>query len=458
MVVSEPYTLEALRSMLGTRTYSRTMGERTHSLQVLGLKCSSTPNMFSTIESKPHSVRKRMISNVYSKSHLQSSPDFYKLSQSIIFEVLLPLLDTSAKSKTPIDVQELNYAVAMDFTSAYMFGLGNGSNFLQDTETRRNWLSKYRSRRCHDFFPQELPKLYSSLRLFGIHLVPQWVYKATEEVETWCIRMCEAAELQGRSQSQDLEEGPKSSNAVVYNQLDRAFASKILKGQSQDSDHSLMDVKASEVLDHLAAGHETSGITLTYLLYELSQRSDLQDALRAELLVLEPPLRLDPTGDPEGLPALPSPRSIDTLPLLDAVLMETLRLHAAIPGPQPRITPIGPTTLVGYENIPAGVRVSAQPYSLHRNPKVFPEPDMWKPERWLDANSAQKGEMMRWFWAFGSGGRMCIGTHFAMQGKTFRCSQRVMCPCNSKTNANDNARDEIGGRRHLYKFRNRNRG
>jgi unspecific monooxygenase len=118
---------------------------------------------------------------------------------------------------------------------------------------------------------------------------------------------------------------------------------------------------------------------------------------------------------------LPLSRSIDSLPLLDAILMETLRLRPSVPGSQPRIAPpsepSSPISICGYTNIPAGTRVSAQAYSLHRNTEVFPEPELWKPERWLDANQFEKDEMMRWFWAFGSGGRMCIGNHLAVIGE-----------------------------------------
>ncbi|KAL8703388.1 MAG: hypothetical protein Q9201_003417, partial [Fulgogasparrea decipioides] len=54
-------------------------------------------------------------------------------------------------------------------------------------------------------------------------------------------------------------------------------------------------------------------------------------------------------------------------------------------------------------------------YTLHRNPRVFPSPLSWNPSRWLDASEAHKTEIGRWFWAFGSGGRMCVGSNFAMQ-------------------------------------------
>lgn len=115
-------------------------------------------------------------------------------------------------------------------------------------------------------------------------------------------------------------------------------------------------------------------------------------------------------------------KEIERLPVLHAVMMETLRLHAAIPGQQPRVTPDSPAkTSLGdpeagrvYTGLPPGVRVQSQAWSLHRNPDVFPEPDAWDPARWLDADEAQQREMARWFWAFGSGGRMCVGSNLAM--------------------------------------------
>lgn len=161
-------------------------------------------------------------------------------------------------------------------------------------------------------------------------------------------------------------------------------------------------------------------------MHELSQHLDLQSSLRSELLSLFPPIfypQIATTPDEASdlKTDLASPRSIDNLPLLDAILLETLRLRPSVPGSQPRITPSStsrsPISLCGYASIPAGVRVSAQAYSLHRNAKVFPEPEVWKPERWLDASQEKKEEMMRWFWPFGSGGRMCIGNHFAVIGE-----------------------------------------
>ena len=75
----------------------------------------------------------------------------------MIFERLLPLLDRLATNKEPVDVLGLNYANAMDSIMAYIFGLGNGTNFIEDTKARQHWLHVYRSRRPFAFWDAELP-------------------------------------------------------------------------------------------------------------------------------------------------------------------------------------------------------------------------------------------------------------------------------------------------------------
>ena len=370
-------------------------------------------NMFSIKRSKEHSVRKRMISNIYSKSYLQSSQELHSISEDIIYKRYLPLLDTLAKEKTAVDVHELNFAVTMDAINAYIFGLSNGSNFIQDVKTRRYILHEYMCRRPYGFFDQELPGLSTYLAYVGILITPKWVKDATQAVEVFCLNMCNAARASIESGVQLApQDTPSVYKYLHQNIISSTTNSKPPTPQSSQISHLIV---ASELLDQLAAGHETSAVTLTYAIYSLSQHPHLQAALRKELLALSPPI-IYPASLQESLPTLASSRSIDALPLLHAILMETLRLYTAIPGPQPRQTPATPVSIAGSPPLPGGVRVAAQAYSLHRNAEVFPDPEAWRPERWTESNKAQKEEMGRWFWAFGSGGRMCVGSNFALQG------------------------------------------
>ena len=358
-----------------------------------------TVPMVAMLEHKPHSIQKRMVSNVYSKSYLQSSQDLQTLSDRLIFEHFLPMMQqVEEHAGGELDVLDFMQGVGMDLTSAYLFGSSNGTNFMHDADYRRHWIQEYAT------FKFQLPQ-----------------ERADGEIERWSFAMCEAAERSIQSEKKPNED-PSETEPVVYGRL-----VKSLRDLAQDDvpgSKPAIVITASEMLDHLIAGHETSGITLTYLMYELSQRPYLQDRLRDELLTLDPPIICPSSRDNanENMDGhcLPSPHSIDALPLLNNILQETLRLYAAAPAQQPRVTPFSPngTTIEGYANIPGGVLVSANAHSLHRNKVVFPEPEKWRPERW-DVPEEKREEMKRWFWAFGSGGRMCLGSNFALQSMCF---------------------------------------
>lgn len=368
---------------------------------------------------KQHSVQKRMISNVYSKSYLQSSHELHSITDKIIYTRYLPLLHSLATLETPVDVHELNFAVTMDTINAYIFGLNNSSNFIEDVKTRQYLLHEYQCRRPYMFYDQELPGLTTIFSRFGINLVPKWADQATQTIEDFCMKMCNAA----RSSIESGTNLSPENTPTVYKTLYQSFAPHKSDAPSISDPHDDPTLRiASELLDQIAAGHETSGIIATYAIYSLSRNLSLQSALRKELLTLSPPIFYPPQIQ-NNTQTLPSPRAIDALPLLHAILMETLRLYAPIPGPQPRQTPYTGVSLAGSPPLPGGVRVSAQAHSLHRNPDVFPEPEVWRPERWLATEGEGKEgrdrreEMGRWFWAFGSGGRMCVGNNFAMQGE-----------------------------------------
>jgi cytochrome P450 len=383
-----------------------------------------------------------MISHIYSKSTLHSSRALARQAVTILYSRLLPIIDASSHpSQLPqgFDVHEIWTATTMDFITAYQFGIRHSTNFLKNVGYRQHWFDLYHSRKTYTFFPQELPRLTKFMHAIGIRLVPRWVDWANQEIEAFCASMCEAAGASVRSK-QSYATNPGDEPVVLTSLLSGFDKERESKGTASILNDTALKYPelsvASEMLDQLAAGQETSGITLTYLTWHLSQDTALQDALRAELLTLDRPMKYPPpfssptdeqafkTGQLDWLTdiQLPNSKQLDSLPILHAVIMETLRLRAAIPGGQPRMTPY-PSCVLGKYEIPGGVRVGAHAWSLHRNMEVYPRPDAWDHTRWLDTSDSDdeareaRKERDRWFWAFSSGGRMCVGSNFAMHGK-----------------------------------------
>ncbi|KAJ2904616.1 cytochrome P450 [Zalerion maritima] len=155
-----------------------------------------------------------------------------------------------------------------------------------------------------------------------------------------------------------------------------------------------VDIKA-ECLDHMAAGIDTTGDALCFLMWEISQPRSLRFQR-----MLQDEIRKSPSAPAESLP------------FLDAVIHEGLRCFPAIPMSLPRYVPQGGRSIDGYF-IPGSTIVSCQAYSVHRlDEAAFPMPDEFNPERWLEERGAAKRN--RLFFAFSSGGRGCVGKHLAL--------------------------------------------
>ncbi|KAK4157148.1 eukaryotic translation initiation factor 5 [Chaetomidium leptoderma] len=179
-------------------------------------------------------------------------------------------------------------------------------------------------------------------------------------------------------------------------QTDAAPFTLLNRLQGPDYNLDNLDI-AAECLDHMAAGIDTTGDALCFLMWELSQPASIryQKKLQDELL-----------ANPGA--------SFDRLPYLDAIVMEGLRCFPAIPMSLPRYVPPGGRTIDDFF-VPGGTTVSCQAYSVQKmDQTVFPDPNTFKPERWLDQPNKGDAERKRLFFAFANGGRGCVGKHLAL--------------------------------------------
>jgi cytochrome P450 len=149
-----------------------------------------------------------------------------------------------------------------------------------------------------------------------------------------------------------------------------------------------------EVLTFLLAGHETTASALTWTLTLLSRHPDVRADLQAEI-----------DGCLGG--RQPTVRDLDAMPLLDAVLSESLRLFPPAWMLERRAAV---DDVIGGFAIPAGSTVILAPYLTHRHPDFWPNPEGFDPGRWGGAGASRPRTA---YFPFGAGPRQCIGGAFA---------------------------------------------
>ena len=147
----------------------------------------------------------------------------------------------------------------------------------------------------------------------------------------------------------------------------------------------------NELLSVLTAGQMTTAVATAWGLYELGRHPEVVVRLRAELDAL------GPAPDPNLV--------LTSLPYLDAVAKETIRLHPIL----------SECARIPMESVQIGTRTVRPPQalvvsivSIHHDPNTYPEPDAFKPERFLE----RKYNIYE-FLPFGGGHRRCMGAGLA---------------------------------------------
>jgi cytochrome P450 len=145
----------------------------------------------------------------------------------------------------------------------------------------------------------------------------------------------------------------------------------------------------AELITFLFAGHETTALTLTWAMYHLHRNPSAYSSLVQELDSLEDD----------------SPAKLAAAPYLKATVQETLRVHPIVTETLRKLK--SPLTLGEYQ-LPAGMAVAPATVLAHYNPETYQEPELFRPERFIDRSYSPFQYM-----PFGGGHRRCIGAAFA---------------------------------------------
>ncbi|EIW83985.1 cytochrome P450 [Coniophora puteana RWD-64-598 SS2] len=189
--------------------------------------------------------------------------------------------------------------------------------------------------------------------------------------------------------------------AIDKMQSEQAFscvlADAIRHGRENDQNYPESNLKKA-VSTAFAGGADTSTSTLQSLVIAMALNPAVQEKAHADLVAVV------------GMDRLPTFEDQTSLSYIDAIVRETMRW-----GP---VVPLGVSHAVMeddvYEGyfIPKGSTIVANAWAMSRDPRRYPDPEAFRPERFLTKEGALSDDDVRW--SFGWGRRICPGRYSAL--------------------------------------------
>lgn len=204
---------------------------------------------------------------------------------------------------------------------------------------------------------------------------------------------------------------------IIDGKDDKSIIGVLVKAKDAGADIQLsIEEIIAQIKLFIAAGYETTSVSMTWALLELARNPDIQTKLRAELLAFGS----DPTYD----------QLTNSLPYLDAVVHETLRLYPPlaefirqareddiIPLSEPVRTRSG--RVVNSISVTRGTQIGISAACINRSAALWgADSKVFRPERWLEEGGipqkAKEVQGYRHLLTFVDGPRTCLGKGFAV--------------------------------------------
>jgi cytochrome P450 family 135 len=302
-------------------------------------------NSVLVLDEKPHMSQRRLLLPPFHGERMQGYGE--TMAEIAAAEI------QSWPAGTPYELRPRMQAITLDIILRTVFGVREGERLAELRDALRDFLDLTTN-----------PRLLLPLLLVGPQRVRRLgpFRRRIDRVDQLIYR-----EIAERRRAGNLEERDDILSLLV--------AARHEDG-SPMSDEEMRD----ELLTLLVAGHETTATSLAWAVERLSRHPEKLERLRNEV----------EAGSEE---------------YLTATIQETLRLRPVISIVIRRLTE--PVEIAGYE-LPAGVSAVPSVYLIHRNPEIYPDPEAFKPERFIDNPPGT----YTWI-PFGGGVRRCLGASFA---------------------------------------------
>ncbi|OAK96861.1 cytochrome P450 [Phaeosphaeriaceae sp. SRC1lsM3a] len=334
-------------------------------------------DLFGGRDEKVHGQHRRLISAIYSLEQLK------KLEPCIneTIDLLIGRLREVTKGGKSVDMSKWAQIFAFDVIGEVTFsknfgfleaGKDDGSfRYIDEALLSASWIG-------------QVPWLYWLHDRF-MPVIGNWLGVNNRNGQ---LRQFAAKECQARK-------GRKSDRKDILSSL---LGVQEAKPQEFD-DNSVLSMASSNIF----AGSDTTGISIGAVLYHLCKNPRSMQKLMQEINGKRSELGLSTGVD------IPFEAGY-SMPYLQACIYEALRMHPAVGMSLPRVVPPEGFEIEGVF-LPGGTIIGANPWVIHRQKEIFGDDcEFFRPERWLEGD---RGQLDRFFFAFGAGARMCLGRNLS---------------------------------------------
>ncbi|KAJ3642932.1 hypothetical protein Zmor_025678 [Zophobas morio] len=322
------------------------------------------------------------------KLRAKLTPTFTSGKMKMMFQTLVDCLpnllqkiEADCVPKAPIDIKETLGCFTTDIIGSCAFGLD-----------------------CNTFKEENSP--FREYGRKGLELTPSQVFRLV--LSTVWPNMCKFFRLTLTSKDVSAFFLKLIKDTVDYRETNTVtrndFLQILIDLKNKSSEGLSFEEIAAQCFVFFLAGFETSSTTMTFLLYELSRRPELQEKVRDEINTV--------LKNHDGIVTY---EAIQEMKYMDQVINETLRMY-------PPLAFLNRECVKDYKVpgedviIEKGTAVTISVLGIHYDEEYYPEPEKFDPERFNDENKRSRHQYAHI--PFGEGPRICIGMRFGlMQSK-----------------------------------------
>ncbi|KAK4496084.1 hypothetical protein PRZ48_012063 [Zasmidium cellare] len=341
-------------------------------------KDSHIPNLQHTASTAAHRVRRKAFDPYFSRASIQKI-------EPLITSTIDKLSNQISNTKGVVDLSF--WFRCMTFEIICTFMLSQPYNLLDDPEKSSKMIKAIVSVFKVLKPIQQIPAV--SYIMNNLEHLPKWMQKVPSDEGLSYVKVWEDG-LMPRLQKVREGKAEAEDGRVILMQ-------EYLKNETlPQEEKSYANVKQA-VLMMVGAGMETTGYALSMATYQLHKRPNLLRQAKEEISTVWPASQEE----------IPSWSTLEKLPLLTAILKESMRLSLGVAARLIRVNRKQPIQYKTW-SIPPGCHVSMNQSFVLYDPEIFVEPREFEPERWLKSK-----DLDRWFVPFSRGGRGCIGERLA---------------------------------------------